>query len=586
MKPREPWIELLEGRARLLLIAPHGGRAGAHARKLANPKVNDLYTADITRELAHRLDARAIINTGMDRNRLDCNRLPQLAERAPWLLDMIAHHLEAIAGDHGRAVVLIVHGWNIIEPRVDFGLGLRRAGDELRPPGAARVSASDDFINGTLASLDERLRAAGVMPTYGMRYPAGGAHNLLQAFTLRYAASPNRALARIGQLSAAGRVEALQLEISVAARIPGEIRARTIDAIARTFSSPRTQAPQENQPLRVVRDTPAPRTARAPRATPATAPARVGIELFDPVSRLGAIASFDVGIGAIGARLMLLFDRHRVALFTGEGAASRSNSQLSLGPLSIAVRDGGAELRFRGPALVVPDATSYISIERALAAGWLEPNVDVGLRFAATAGAPDLGYVLSALDAAAPTDSPPSSIGTMNGSVTVGGTTRPIRAVARAGLSFSGIGPQRFGVRRMLWASFPDSGGDEAVELREISTLDGDYRRSARLLSQGEWSSGLVGDIVLEAPALDASPGPITATIADGSGHERPLRGRVETFIPLSRPGPDHSRIYTALGFANYHLGDRPGAGMFELSRRSDTASRGADVDVENGDED
>ena len=49
---------------------------------MLHPKVNDLHTADITRELAQRLGAGAIINAGMDGDRLDLNRLSQVMERA------------------------------------------------------------------------------------------------------------------------------------------------------------------------------------------------------------------------------------------------------------------------------------------------------------------------------------------------------------------------------------------------------------------------------------------------------------------------------------------------------------------------
>src|ERR1700704_5160428 len=124
-----PWLEVIEGAAPILLIAPHGGRAGIATRSTLHPKVNDLETADITRDLATRLGATALINAGMDRNEIDCNRLSQIGERAPWMLDLIANHASRIIDLHGRTIVLLIHGWNVIEPRIDFGLGLRRAKD-------------------------------------------------------------------------------------------------------------------------------------------------------------------------------------------------------------------------------------------------------------------------------------------------------------------------------------------------------------------------------------------------------------------------------------------------------------------------
>ena len=201
--PVEPWLETIDTDSPLLLIAPHGGRAEPATRSMLNPKVNDLHTADITRELARRLDAAALINAGIDRNRLDCNRIQQLLARAPWLLEMIADRLEQIVERHGHAVVLLIHGWNIIEPRVDFGLGLRNIGGELHPPGTACVSACDEFIHGPLAHFAERLHEHGIRPSFGMRYPAGGLQNLVQAFTARHRDNPAEPLKRIAAIAGA-----------------------------------------------------------------------------------------------------------------------------------------------------------------------------------------------------------------------------------------------------------------------------------------------------------------------------------------------------------------------------------------------
>ena len=196
----ESWLEVIDSDSPLLLIAPHGGRAEPRTRSMLNPKVNDLHTADITRGLAARLGASALINVAMDRNRLDCNRLSQIVERAPWLLEMIADRVGAIVARHGRVTVLLIHGWNIIEPRLDFGLGLRHSGGELRPPGSACVSACDDFINGPLAGTSPSgCMRHGIKPTYGMRYPGGGLQNLLQAFTARHRQSSHVALRAISE---------------------------------------------------------------------------------------------------------------------------------------------------------------------------------------------------------------------------------------------------------------------------------------------------------------------------------------------------------------------------------------------------
>src|SRR5580704_17810680 len=260
----ESWLEVIDSDSPLLLIAPHGGRAEPRTRSMLNPKVNDLHTADITRGLAARLNASALINVAMDRNRIDCNRLSQIIERAPWLLEILAERVGTIVARHGHVTVLLIHGWNIIEPRLDFGLGLRNSGGELRPPGSACVSACDDFINGPVTALADRLYRQGIKPTYGMRYPGGGLQNLLQAFTARHRRSPHVALRSISETAMRGIIDAAQLELSVALRMPGDLRSRCEDAIAEVFLG--------KGDLRVVRSTNV--INRAPR--PAVAKAEIG----------------------------------------------------------------------------------------------------------------------------------------------------------------------------------------------------------------------------------------------------------------------------------------------------------------------
>jgi hypothetical protein len=126
--------------------------------------------------------------------------------------------------------VLLIHGWNVIEPRIDFGLGLRHANGRLRPPAGAHVSASDEFIHGPVAELFARLSVVGIIPTFGLRYPGGASQNLLQAFTQRHSGSELEALRRLAQFAGRGAIDALQLEMSVAVRLAGPIRARGLDA--------------------------------------------------------------------------------------------------------------------------------------------------------------------------------------------------------------------------------------------------------------------------------------------------------------------------------------------------------------------
>ncbi len=487
----ESWLEVIDSDSPVLLITPHGGHAEPRTRSIPNPKVNDLHTADITRGLAARLGASALINVAMDRNRLDCNRLSQIIERAPWLLEMIADRVGAIVARHGRVTVLLIHGWNIIEPRLDFGLGLRNSGGELRPPGSACVSASDDFINGPLAGLADRLHHHGIKPTYGMRYPGGGLQNLLQAFTARHRQSSNAPLRSISETAVNGVVDAAQLELSVSIRMPGVLRTRCEDAIAQVFSANGADSHVPRTPL-VVNRAPRPPAARSEigAAASVAAPGRVGIEFYDPAARIGAMASFDVGGAGMGARIMMLFDRHRAALFTAEGRPTRSTGAVAHGPLSLRREGESIVLAFRGPAVIVPDATAYLSIERALASGRLDGDTEVNARFEIdhAGGEFDFDRVLSAPGAAQDRASSSASFGRISGRVRIDGAARTVNGFARAGMSFTGLGPGNFTARRMIWACFEDKEAPRAIETRSVATRDAPPVRSARILGAGGWS--------------------------------------------------------------------------------------------------
>jgi hypothetical protein len=571
----EPWLEIIEGESPLLLIAPHGGRAAAATRAILHPKVNDLHTADITRELARRMNATALINSGMDRNLIDCNRVPQLIERAPWMFDLIARALERVIGRHGRAVVLLIHGWNIIEPRVDLGIGVRTYGAELRPAGSARVSAGDEFIHGPLAHFAARLSEFGIKPTFGMRYPAGGANNLLQAFTPRHrehAAAPVR---RLAALAADGRIDSAQFELSVAVRMPGELRERCIDSIEESFFR---NGHVPVAPAVAVNRTPRPRPPVArPAATPQM-PARIGIEFYDPTARIGAMASFDIAAGT-GARIMILMGRRRAALYTAEGRPVFRGGGVELGPLALRFDARALELSFNGPGVVVPDSTAYLSIERALASGRLDGAMRVVARLELSEGELDFEKLLAGATAIAPAANPPASFGILTGEISADGVTRPLRAYARAGLSFTGIGPQRFDTRRMSWACFDEGGRRTALELRTVLAAGAPDYRSARLVSDGDEHAAELRELKIETPSVAEPPASIDALIVTGDGGEQPICGEVLSFIPLSRPGPEQSRIYTALGFARFRMGRREGAGMFEYSQRSDRVARASDSD-------
>ena len=594
------WLEVIQGSAPILLIAPHGGRAGAASRATLHPKVNDLETAAIARDLAKRLDAAALINAGMDRNEIDCNRLSQINARAPWLLDLIAHHVHQMIERHGRATVLLIHGWNVIEPRIDFGLGLRETNGRLRAPAEAHVSASDRFINGPVAALFAHLDAAGIIPTFGLRYPGGASQNLLQAFTQRHAHSEIAALRQLAGLAADDAIDALQLEMSVAVRMPGAIRTSSLEALTQIFrdsaagDSRPTAATVANATKIIERDAPPRIPSRRPLTKPASQPVRVGIEFYDPRTRIGGMASFDFGAGAAGARIIIMFDDCRAALFTGEGTSVRQDGRVRLGPLKLALDAHAGVLAFRGPAVIVNDGAAYLSVENALAQSELDPamtvdatiDLDEGTHSARFADGVLNGLIEQALRSNGHPDvsGNPAIFGRLRGAIVLAGVRREIDAVARIGASFTGLEPLRFETRRMLWACFPDTAEFTALEARAWTFADAAPQRTARQLSGREWCECEIGRIELETPAPGARPDRIMLNMTTPRGDDAQLEGSAEAFMTLSRPGPDHTRIHTSIGFASYRFGDATGAGMFEYSRVVNLAD--APLDDEDSDSD
>jgi hypothetical protein len=584
------WLQAPEGEAPVLLIAPHGGHAGPATRAMLHPKVNDLHTADITRELAQRLGAGAIINAGMDRNRLDLNRLSQVMSEAPWLLELIAARLERIVERNGRAVVLLIHGWNVIQPRVDVGIGVKSANGTLLPACGAHVSASDTFVNGPLLDFVQALRRSDIEPTFGLRYPGAGANNLLQAFTRRHASSPVGALRRLAALNARGALEAVQLELSVALRMPGRFRTETIAAIAESFvrcdmpaAASQAGRIERTGRIEIIRtaDTPSPAPRRGAQQ-PSTGPLRVGLEFYDPSTQMGAMASFDLGAGAAGARVMAVAGRERIALFTAEGRVARTAHSLALGPLALRLDGGRLRFDFAGPAVVVEDGTAYLSVEHALAKATLHETMELHVEFEPwpQVGASVEPRTETLLELITSQEHGGDGIfGSVTGHCSIAGATHRLEAAGRLGRSFVGIGNGAFTARRMIWAAFPDGASPQAIEARTLTDNEGAARASARVLDCGRWTDANLERLKLTPATPRRPPRRISALLGSPDGdHALAIDGEVLSFVMLSRPGPAQSRILTSLGFASFRIGDDRkdlrGAGMFECSHRSASSPR------------
>ncbi|HLH77923.1 MAG TPA: hypothetical protein VKV28_14060 [Candidatus Binataceae bacterium] len=525
----------------MLLLAPHGGRAEATAHASPNPRINDLHTAQFTRELAGRLQASALINRAMDRNRLDCNRIDQLLARAPVVLDLLAEVLEQIVARQGHALVLLIHGWNVIEPRVDFGLGARVLDEQIRPAGGAFLSATPRFLANTLAPLCAHLEAIGVSATLGFRYPAGGRHNLLQALTRRYIQSPEPALRRLARLTEQGEIQALQIELSVAVRWPGPRRAQILDLLGRSFSD--HHAALE------------PKASRYPQGLPLTPPAlarsahRFGLECYDAHAGVGIIASFDLDGGG-GARLALLIGTN-LWIFTADGAVRTQGDRISGGPLQLTVGAGELELRFNGPMLRVDDSRTYMRLEQALAGAYLEPAVGLDCRFRSSSLAPLW-------------QTERSCFGRLAGALQLGESTLAIQAIGRSGPPLAS--PLDFDLSRRcaLWGALEDGSASIGLEVVSVER-NGGISASARKIFAQAAIPGVVQALTAQPRLPGVPPAVIEGRVRVGLKEET-FAAQPRCFMAMARPAADGARLCLSVGFASLELDGAAGIAMFECA--------------------
>ncbi len=558
--PSSGWLQVLEGNAPILLIAPHGGRAGQAARARLHPRINDLYTAEITRELARRLGSYAVINAAMDRNALDCNRVEDIARKAPWMLAQLAQMVERMARRHERVLILVIHGWNVVQPRIDFGLGARFVGGRLQPVSSAHITASERFINGPLAELCIRLQANGILPTFGLRYPAAGRQNLLQIFTPRFAQSRLEPLSALARLCSGGAIDAVQLELSVALRWPGALRETTIDLLTRAFSTAAPVRRPLTRPAIIARAHHNAVRASARSKTSAATPVRFGTDLFDPASGIGLMASVDLYGG--GARVIALLPDGRVALATVEGKLELRRHRMTRGPIEFGADGRRISIEFSGPVLVVPNAAAYLRMENALATASIDKaSIQCTLELKVRTGA--IGFNSQFFAAA----SRITAFGTGWGAMFFEGTSYPLDLLGRAGISLLDHAERPFLSRASIWSYFDGPNHSRAFEARLESgdraslatamTLAGDMAEECRLerLHAAPWTPG-------------NAPRRIDAVLTTPFGPAR-LSAIPRCFMALSRPGAAGSRVYTSMGFARFEMGNASGAGMFECSASS-----------------
>jgi hypothetical protein len=346
---------VVAGSSPVVLVAPHGGQRDYDGRPWGSAplKVNDLHTAALTEELAAVLDASAVINAALDRNDVDLNRVSAAHTRAPAFLERLADVLAATIARHGRATVLTVHGWNVIQPAVDLGFGCSHGAAVDR---AAAVSPA--FAATALPALVGACAAHGITATTGARYPARARENLVQLFTPRYRDDARplvRQLARLGE-----HADAVQLELAVPLRWPGAWRRGLVDAC------------RESLPALVSAGTSAPPAAAT--VHPPAAPLHRALQVVGPGA--STLVSLDQG----GGRLLVFPPSRGLAHFTGERTGGEERGRVA-GLRMEEGDDGTFRVRFAGPMMRFPDTTPFLDLERGLARATVIADATVELAF-------------------------------------------------------------------------------------------------------------------------------------------------------------------------------------------------------------
>jgi len=298
--------------------------------------MNDLHTASIALDLAERVGASALVNDVTDRNDVDLNRIGAAHDGAPQFLSTMAELVETAIAAHGRATLLTIHGWNVVQPAVDIGLGASPTPDALAGRGNGAVG--ELFATTHLPALVAALTARDVRVTPGLRYPARARENLLQLFTTRHREDPRPLVCRLVGL--APHVDALQLELALPLRLPGRWRENLVRAVVDGLGGGPVGSP----------------IAWEPTASTPAAPASLE---FVATGMAGLVA-----LDAHGGRCVLFPDDGSLLLFTGERVGHHPANTVA--GLAVHATPASLVVTYAGPMLRFPHTEPFRDLEAGL----------------------------------------------------------------------------------------------------------------------------------------------------------------------------------------------------------------------------
>jgi len=550
-------MRFVHGEAPIVFVAPHGGRRPADAPIKDSIKVNDLHTAELTKELAARTNGYALINQALDRNELDLNRISQVRARAPWLLAALVELVDSLVEAHGEARVFFIHGWNVVQPVCDLGMGLKQRGENIMPASKfAAPTLKPAFFNTFVVPFQTEALAHGLDIAIGRRYPAADKENVMQLFSARFAHDQSPLIQRLAELSMQEKVHAVQLELGVGLRWPGPEREHFVASfchtLGRCLSSPSTNGNGAAEFSHVKTTKIGGASANGSRFSlhQTLEPTRFGLHFHDALSGTGIMGGIEFGgeEPTRSGRLMLSLGGTEMALFTGEDDAWPESGIARVGGLEWRSEPDGFIISYRGPIMRFAHPQAFIRLEEGLAASWVE-SAEVRLRLTTP----------FSLEATAT----PLFLAHLSGEVRLRDRGRRIDAwgfLDRLKSEETG----RLLPRRLVSLPF---GPDLGVFLSWVETSEGP-RSSGILYHQGvprqlqpeEWELSY---------ALEAGrPTAFHVSVSASSLFSLQCRGEPMTAIPIVRHAPQGSALNVTFGLSRIMWEGREARGVYEFSER------------------
>jgi hypothetical protein len=369
----------------------------------------------------------------------------------------------------------------------------------------------------------------------------------MQLFRQRSTRQLAGAAERIATWARSGRVAATQLELGAPIRWPGTVRDAFAEAVRRAFCAP------------LAREAQAVLAAEASRLDATRDDRRHGagdgcsLQAYDPrAGRDGLGLAAAMGAmpdGRTGARLVLFPGGQRLVLVTGEEPGPPSGR---VGGLEMEPSDGALHLRFRGPALLAPDASRHFRSEREQAKARVVA-VEAELEWTAIGSGP---------------------FGALVGRVTIDGD---LRRIATEG--FTAMPPSRGAPEGGAWTRLAASFGRDLGLALALRTPSGGVEGERFAAAARE--PVRAPDAVARPPRV-RPPHPFEVDL----GPER-LACRPRTHLSWLRPiGPQRWARVT-LGVAGYALsGGDLGSGLYEHVERVAPAPAPAGEATADGEED